>query len=90
MQLTETHYKLRIESGKWKTPTKKDIKITALKVQINQIQTKSSSTPVANAVTTKNKYNPNDPKHAWKKIPPTSNETTKEVEKKICNWCLKS
>jgi hypothetical protein len=25
--------------------------------------------------------------HKWKKIPPTSGETTKEVDKKVWNWC---
>jgi hypothetical protein len=84
MQLAETHYRLRVEAGKWKSPTKKDIEITALRVQIDQIQNKA---PVAMVANTKAPYNANDPKHAWKKVPPTTNETTKVVDKKTWNWC---
>jgi hypothetical protein len=31
----------------------------------------------------KNTYNENDPKNAWKKIPPKSGETTKDVDKRF-------
>jgi hypothetical protein len=44
--------------------------------------------PTTTPLSTKNAYIPNDPKHAWKKIAPTSGETTKVVDKKIFNWCI--
>jgi hypothetical protein len=70
MQLAEKHYKLRVKAGKWKSPSKKDIEITALKVQVNQMQVKipSNNNNSGNNTQGKIAYNPNDPKMHGRKF----------------------
>jgi hypothetical protein len=78
MTTIENYYKLRVEAGKLKSPTKANNEIMALKVQIEKLQTTNAK--VNNSVQ-------GDGKHAWKKVPPKSGETTKEVDGRVWNWC---
>ena len=98
MQLADNKYQAMILRGTWAAPSKEEMQIVALASEIEEMK-KDKEMYKANFTnkikelnnkykTGRSKKQNNNDKFAWKKTPPSNNQSTKTHDGKSYHWCV--